>query len=172
MKQAAIIVAFLLAMFLGIPMLANAQAPTLGDPIVALMPHVAKLGDALELNDQQQARLAAWKAEAPQRREALEAAALATREQLRDAILNGAERMRRETLKKQLAAQRTRLIEMRSLCTHMLRQTLTDEQFAKVVASYRATGQTAHSAGFFLWAPVRGPFCFWRSPRHASLIAS
>ena len=63
---------------------------------------------------------------------------MATREQLRDAILSGAHRLQRETLKKQLAAQQTRLIEMRSLCARMLRQTLDAEQYARVVASYRA----------------------------------
>ena len=46
--------------------------------------------------------------------------------------------MQREALKQTLAAQQTRLVEMRALCTRMLRQTLTDEQFAKVVASYQA----------------------------------
>ena len=46
--------------------------------------------------------------------------------------------MTREELKKALAAKRTRLVAMRSLCTRMLRQTLNDEQFARVVASYRA----------------------------------
>lgn len=47
--------------------------------------------------------------------------------------------MTRETLKKELAAKQTRLVEMRSLCTRMLRNTLTPEQFDKVVASYRAS---------------------------------
>ena len=41
-------------------------------------------------------------------------------------------------LKHTLAAQQTRLIEMRALCTRMLRQTLSNEQFAKVVASQKA----------------------------------
>ena len=44
----------------------------------------------------------------------------------------------REELKAELAAKMTRLVEMRALCTRMLRNTLTEEQFAKVVAAYRA----------------------------------
>lgn len=138
MKQSVPIVATLLALGLGTPMLADAEASELGTPVVALMPHVSKLEGALDLNAEQKARLAAWRAEAPARRKALEAEALATRAQLREAILGGADRMQREALKRRLAEQRNRLIEMRSLCTRMLRQTLNADQFAKVVASYRA----------------------------------
>ncbi len=138
MKYPVLIVAALLALGLGIPMLASADSPELGAPVVELMPHVGKLGEALNLTAEQQTRLAAWKAEAPARRKVLEAETLATRAQLREAILSGADRMQREALKKQLAEQQTRLIEMRSLCTRMLRQTLDADQFAKVVASYRA----------------------------------
>ena len=83
-------------------------------------------------------RLAAWQAEAPAKRKELEAQALATRAELGEAILNGADGIHREALKKRLAEQQTRPIEMRSLCTRMLRQTLNEDQFARVIASYRA----------------------------------
>ncbi|MCB1801329.1 MAG: hypothetical protein KDI82_06545 [Gammaproteobacteria bacterium] len=138
MKTPAIIIGALLALALGMPMLANAGDTELATPIVELMPHLKKLAPELGLSREQEARLAAWAAEAPAKRKEIEQAAMATRAQLRDAILSGADRIERETLKKQLAAQETRLIEMRSLCARMLRQTLDTEQYAKVVASYRA----------------------------------
>ena len=138
MKTPLIVIGALLAIAMSLPMLASAQDSELGAPIVELMPHVNKLAAELGLNAEQQAKLAAWKADAPLKRKALEAETRQTRQQLRDAILQGAERMQREALKQTLAAQQTRLVEMRALCTRMLRQTLTDEQFAKVVASYQA----------------------------------
>ena len=139
MKTPVFVIGALLAIGLSLPMLANAENGELGPPIIELMPHVKKLAAELDLNAEQQSKLAAWKADAPLKRKALEAETLKTRTRLREAILQGADRMQREQLKRQLAAQQTRLIEMRSLCARMLRQTLTAEQFEKVVASYEAS---------------------------------
>lgn len=127
------------AIGLALPLSAAADTrDELGVPFVELMPHVKKLRAELNLSAGQQARLDAWSAQAPEKRRELEAGTLKVREDLRTAILNGEGRLRREALKKTLAAKQTRLIEMRSLCTRMLRQTLTEEPFAKVVASDRA----------------------------------
>lgn len=103
MKEPVSIVAALLALGLGIPMLANADASEIGATVVELMPHASKLVRALNLTAEQQARL----------------------------------------------------IEMRRLCTRMLRQTLDDDQFAKLVASDRAGRRTALSAGSSLRASLR-----------------
>lgn len=138
MKLPVFIVALLLSAGLCIPLHATADTAELGAPIVELMPHFEKLAAELGLTAEQRATIDAWVAEAPLKRKQMEAETVALRAQLRDAILDGADRMTRENLKKELAAKQTRLIEMRSLCTRMLRQTLTADQFARVVASYRA----------------------------------
>jgi hypothetical protein len=117
--------------------LVSAEGSGLAAPIVELMPHVKQLRAELDLTAEQNATLDSWLAEAPAKRQALEAETIAVRKQLREAILNGESRLRREELKKELAAKETRLIEMRSLCTRMLRDTLTQDQFARVVARYR-----------------------------------
>ena len=91
------------------------------------------------LNAEQNATLDAWIAEAPEKRKELERETVDVRTALREAILSGAPRLQREALKTELAAKNTRLIEMRSLCARMLRDTLSEAQFAHVVASY--TGQ-------------------------------
>jgi hypothetical protein len=137
MTTASRLVAAVLAGCLALPSVASADGE-LGRPIVELMPQVKKLRAELGLNAEQQAALDAWIAEAPKKRKQLEAETLQIKQQLRDAILDGSDRLTREALKQALAEKQTRLIEMRSLCTRMLRQTLDEEQFARVVASYRA----------------------------------
>lgn len=138
MKLPAFAIGSILALGLALPPAVNAT-DELGAPIVELMPHVKTLAAELQLSPEQRARIDAWAAEAPVKRRQLEAETRALRQQLRDAILDGADRLTREDLKQQLAAKQTRLIEMRSLCTRMLRDTLDDAQFARVVASYRAS---------------------------------
>lgn len=76
-------------------------------------------------------------AEAPAKRKQLEQETLAIRAELREAILKPEIRIRRDALKKELAEKQTRLIEMRSLCTRMLRDTISAELFDKVVSTYR-----------------------------------
>ncbi len=140
MKISKTLGASILALCLVMPVTASsADVAELGQPIVELMPQVKKMRADLQLTKAQSDKLDAWLADAPAKREALEAETLEIRDQLREAILTGADRMTREALKKEFAAKQTRLIEMRSLCTRMLRDTLTPEQFDKVVASYRAS---------------------------------
>ncbi len=138
MKFGKIAMSSIVAIAIAMPSFVSAQEIDLGTPIVALMPHLKKLRPELNLNDQQNATIDNWLAEAPAKRKEIESEVIGLREQLRDAILDGSERIHREGLKKQLADKSTRLIEMRSLCTRMLRNTLNEEQFAKVVDSYRA----------------------------------
>ncbi|MGB0720993.1 MAG: hypothetical protein ACPGU7_01245 [Gammaproteobacteria bacterium] len=111
---------------------------TAAEPIVALMPIVKELRAELNLNADQNASLDAWLAEAPAKRKSLEGEVAALRSELRDAILDGSTRMQRDDLKARLAAKETRLIEMRSLCTRFLRNTLDKDDFDRVVATYRA----------------------------------
>lgn len=138
MKFNKIAMSSIIAIAIVFPSFVSAEEINLGTPIVALMPHLKKLRTELDLNKQQKATIDNWIAEAPAKRKVMESEVIALRKQLRDAILDGSERIHREGLKKQLAEKNTRLIEMRSLCTRMLRNTLNEEQFGKVVASYRA----------------------------------
>ncbi|MEE9351073.1 MAG: hypothetical protein V3U78_02340 [Thiotrichaceae bacterium] len=116
----------------------SAEKIELGTPVVALMPHVKELRADLGLNKEQNALLDQWIANAPAKRKELETEAVALHLELREALLNGESRIKREELKKALAEKTTRIVEMRSLCVRMLRKTLNKEQFEKVVASYRA----------------------------------
>ncbi|MGC9456413.1 MAG: hypothetical protein ACP5DC_02720 [Halothiobacillaceae bacterium] len=114
----------------------RSELPT---PIVELMPHVQKLGDSLNLTAEQKKTLDAWMAEAPARREALEDEYLAIRAELREAILKRDERLNRERLIAHLAEKDKQLTQMRSLCARMLEDTLSAEQYQKVVESYRSS---------------------------------
>jgi len=114
----------------------RSELPT---PIVELMPHVQKLGGELNLTAEQKKALDAWMAEAPAKREALEDEYLAIRAELREAILNRDDRLKREGLIAHLAEKNKQLIQMRSLCARMLNETLNDEQYRKVVESYKSS---------------------------------
>lgn len=138
MKFNKIAMSSIVAIAIAFPAFVSAEKIDLGTPIVSLMPHLKKMRTELHLDKQQNTTIDNWIAEAPAKRKALESEVVTLRKQLRDAILDGSERIHREELKKQLAAKNTRLIEMRSLCTRMLRNALNKEQFDKVVASYRA----------------------------------
>ena len=138
MKFIKIAMSSIIAIAIALPSFASAEEIDLGTPIVSLMPHLKKLRTELNLDEKQNVTIDNWIAEAPAKRKEMESEVIALREQLRDAILDGSERIHREELKKLLADKNTRLIEIRSLCTRMLRNTLNAEQFAKVVASYRA----------------------------------
>lgn len=138
MKISTIVMSSVIAISMALPSFVSAEEIDLGTPIVKLMPHLKKLQSEFNLNENQIATIDNWIAEAPAKRKAVEAEVIALRKQLSDAILDGSERITRERLKKKLAGKSTRLIEMRSLCTRMLRNTLNKEQFDKVVASYRA----------------------------------
>ncbi|MFP4295064.1 MAG: hypothetical protein ACLFQH_04460 [Halothiobacillaceae bacterium] len=112
----------------------RSELPT---PIVELMPHVQKLSDQLDLNAEQKKALDAWMADAPARREALEEEYLTIRAELREAILDRDDRLKRERLIAHLAEKDKQLTQMRSLCARMLEQTLNDEQYRQVVESYK-----------------------------------
>jgi len=138
MKFNKIAISSIIAIAIAFPAFVSAEEIDLGTPIVSLMPHLKKLRTELHLDKTQNTTIDNWIAAAPAKRKALESEVITLRKQLRDAILDGSERIHREELKKQLAEKNTRLIEMRSLCTRMLRNTLNQEQFDKVVSSYRA----------------------------------
>jgi len=120
------------------PVQAMAGGKDLPPPIVELMPHVQKLAPDLNLSAEQQERLDRWLAEAPAKRRELEQEYLAIQQKLREAILEREERIVREELIAKLADKSKQLIQMRSLCVRMLEDTLSDEQYEQVVASYRA----------------------------------
>jgi hypothetical protein len=137
MKMIPMIATMLLAVSFALPMSANADNRELAAPVIELMPHLKKLRTDLNLNDDQNKVIDNWLAEAPIKRKELEAQTIEVRAKLREALLNRDERMVRDRLKKELQEMNTRLIEMRSLCARMLHDTLTDEQYTKVVDSYR-----------------------------------
>jgi hypothetical protein len=137
MRFPAIALASALALAIALPMNASAEM-RLGDPVVQLMPHVKKLRDSLNLDAEQNRAIDNWLAEAPAKRKQLEAENRALRTQMREAILNNENRLMREGIKSLIAQNEMRLMEMRALCTRFLRSTLNQEQFGKVVASYRA----------------------------------
>jgi len=127
---------------MALPLSGNAAEAVLNTPVVSLMPHVKQLRASLGLTDQQASKIDNWIAEAPAKRKQLEGKMRQLREQMREAILNNESRLVREDLKSQIAETEMRLIEMRQiemrvLCVRMLRNTLNDKQFAKVVASFR-----------------------------------
>ena len=69
----------LLAASLALPAFAAAERNQLGEPVVALMPHVKAMRADLGLNEQQNSTLDNWIAEAPARRQQLEGETLAER---------------------------------------------------------------------------------------------
>ena len=137
MKMIPMIATMLLAVSFALPMSASADNRELAAPVIELMPHLKKLRTDLNLNDDQNKVIDNWLAEAPIKRKELEVQTIEVRAKLREALLNRDERMVRDRLKKELQEMNTRLIEMRSLCARMLHDTLTDEQYTKVVDSYR-----------------------------------
>ncbi|MGB0720990.1 MAG: hypothetical protein ACPGU7_01230 [Gammaproteobacteria bacterium] len=126
-----VVSAFLLSSLSGAPTVMAA------DPVVALMGIVTDMRGELSLSDEQNAKLDNWIAEAPAKREALEREARQLRIELRDNILLGLSRFEREQLKSRLAEKEMLLIEMRSICTNFLRDTLSEDDFKRVVDSYR-----------------------------------
>jgi len=127
---------------MALPLSGNAAEAVLNTPVVSLMPHVKQLRASLGLTDQQASKIDNWIAAAPAKRKQLEGKMRQLREQMREAILNNESRLVREDLKSQIAETEMRLIEMRQiemrvLCVRMLRNTLDDKQFARVVASFR-----------------------------------
>jgi hypothetical protein len=127
------------ALAFALPLQAQALQQDLPFPIVELMPQVKQLTQSgkLQLNAEQKATIDNWMAEAPKKRKEVEAQYMDIRQQLRDAILDNADRFKREALIKELQHKDDELIKMRSLCNQMLVKTLTAEQRDMVVKAYR-----------------------------------
>lgn len=111
-------------------------AIVLSSPVVELVA-IAKSAE-LGLSDEQKAKLAAWIAEAPAKRKAVENEQIRLRAELRAAILDGKPADERQALIDKIASNEAQLLTMRSKCTDFLRGLLTAEQFDKVVAAYKA----------------------------------
>ncbi len=127
------------ALAIALPFQAFAVQQDLPFPIVELIPHMKQLTQSgkLQLNDEQKQTIDNWVAEAPKKRKEVEAQYVEIRQQLRDAILDNADRVKREALIKELQHKDDELIKMRSLCNQMLIKTLTPEQRQLVVQAYR-----------------------------------
>lgn len=121
-----------------LPLQVQAVQQDLPFPIIELMPQVKQLTQSgkLQLNAEQKATIDNWVAEAPKKRKEVEAQYIDIRQQLRDAILDNADRVKREALIKELQHKDDELIKMRSLCNQMLTKTLTPEQYELVKSSY------------------------------------
>lgn len=144
MKLHRAIITSLLALVLAAPAMAEkaaANTDVLADPIVSLMPSFNALREELKLNEEQSKTVDTWIASAPQKYKELEQEALAARVELSEALLTRASRFDREQLKFKYSEANRRLIEMKSLCVRMLNNTLTEEQYNKVVAHYKESAK-------------------------------
>lgn len=130
----------LLALATCLPVTPSMAAPAiqLTSPIVELIPIVKSQAAELKLNADQQAKLAAWIAEAPAKRKAVEQEQIELRAKLREAILSSSTEDERKALIEQITANEAKLLTMRAKCTDFLRGLLTAEQFDKVVTAYKA----------------------------------
>lgn len=104
--------------------------PELSAPIVVLTPVVAKNVDALKLTEAQRADVKNWVATMPAKRKAVEAAAIAARADLRNAIMAGAPVQERQKLAEVVGSYETKLVMARSNCVDHWREVLSPEQFA------------------------------------------
>jgi len=127
-----ILVSAALAMAVASPAIAEKKRE-LSAPIVAFTPVIKKNADALELNESQRADLAAWLAEMPAKRKALEAEALGARAELRMAIIEGAPNDERAALAERVGDIEAKLVTMRSNCTDHWREVLSEEQFDQML---------------------------------------
>lgn len=142
MKLQRALITSLLALVLTAPAMAEkaaANTAVLADPIVSLMPSFKALRDELKLDAKQSETIDTWVASAPNKYKELEQEAVAVRAELSEALLTRASRFDREQLKFKLSEANRRLIEMKSLCVRMLNNTLTEEQYNKVVEHYKAS---------------------------------
>ena len=149
MKTKHILISSLLAIALSTPAIAEKPAEAekskmseLADPIIALMPAFKKVREELKLNAEQSKTIDDWLAAAPQKKKELKENILTARAILRESLINRGSRMKREELKFNLGEANRRLIELQSLCARMLHNTLSDDQYAKVVAQYKQLGKS------------------------------
>lgn len=108
----------------------NLSAQELSKPIVAYTPVLVKQADTLGLTPEQRQEVKAWVAAMPAKRKAIEAQALAVRQDLRSAIEDGAPEADRLVLAKEIGNLEAQLLMMRSGCADHWREILTPEQFA------------------------------------------
>ncbi|MGC8698318.1 MAG: hypothetical protein ACP5Q0_07550 [Halothiobacillus sp.] len=116
--------------------LSPADRAELAKPIVALMPVLMKNEAALNLNAEQKAFFADWMSKMPARREAVERNIAELRIELRQVILAGAEREKRDQLIQKIGTEEAHILTMRALCVESVREHLTPEQFKQLVALY------------------------------------
>ena len=144
-----IFITSLLTIALSAPAMAEESATTnkvdtseLSAPLIELMPAFKKVRKELMLDEEQAKAIDAWMNAAPAKKQELKENIVAVRAELRDALITRATRIKREELKFNLSEANRRLIELQSLCARMLHKTLTKEQYAKVVDTYKQSGKS------------------------------
>ncbi|MCF6194092.1 MAG: hypothetical protein L3J46_07145 [Kangiellaceae bacterium] len=143
MKIKQLFISSLLVASLSAPAFADEIAmDELASPLITLIPAFKKVRDDLKLDEKQNKTVDAWMTEAPAKKKNLKKEVLAIRAELRAAILNRDTRTKRDALKVKLGQATSRVIEMQSLCARMLHNTLTKEQYAKVVAQYKDSSKS------------------------------
>lgn len=111
---------------------AERDVSELSSPIVLLTPAVARNADQLRLNETQREAVQEWMATSPAVREALEDRVVAARAELREMIVQGEERAKREEKAAAIGELEAELL-MRSDCADHWRSVLDEEQFAQAL---------------------------------------
>ncbi|WP_296870907.1 Spy/CpxP family protein refolding chaperone [Tibeticola sp.] len=110
----------------------------LADPVVALVPVIAKHVHALNLDAEQKAQFDDWVKTAKPQREAMEAKVAEQRLKLREMLLNGSgDAAEREALVRAIAADEAALMSARARCVDRMRAILKPAQMEQVVQLYR-----------------------------------
>ncbi|WP_253445371.1 hypothetical protein [Halomonas sp. Y3] len=112
---------------------AERDVSELSSPIVLLTPAVARNADQLSLNETQREAVQEWMATSPAVREALEDRVVAARAELREMIVQGEERAKREEKAAAIGELEAELLLMRSDCADHWRSVLDEEQFAQAL---------------------------------------
>ena len=140
MKIKTLVISSLLAVALSAPVFGEKLSTAeLATPLIELVPAFKKVRSELKLDEKQNKAVDAWMAEAPAKKAELKQSVLMARSELREALINRDTRIKRDALKTKLENANRKVIEMESLCARMLHTTLNEEQYAKVVAQYRAS---------------------------------
>ncbi|WP_136394474.1 Spy/CpxP family protein refolding chaperone [Aliigemmobacter aestuarii] len=109
------------------------QEKGLSAPVIAITQVLAKNADALNLNDDQRADLAAWLEVMPKKRGAFEDEIATLRAEMRLAIAGGKPEEERRALAQKIGEMEIELIMMRSNCVDHWRSVLTPDQFAELL---------------------------------------
>jgi phosphosulfolactate synthase (CoM biosynthesis protein A) len=118
--------------------LSPADRAELAKPIVALMPVLMKNEAALNLNAEQKTFFADWMSKMPERREVVEKKIVEMRIELRQVILEGTDREKRDQLIQKIGTEEAHILMMRALCVESVREHLTPAQFKQLVALYES----------------------------------